>query len=475
MAHTTIIGHVLYAHSGFFIELNLYRNGIGGKMLTRRYIAVFLSVLLPLTAEGCRSNVAAPKSSKPKPKLNIVYSDKKYGTKWINALAGSFKSKYNTDVKLTADSKIAGKAFAMLESGKSEPDLIFTEDTNWEVWAQKGYMEDLTGLFDSAVDGKAIKDKIKPGYLNHCAYNGKYYMMPWNDGVTGFVYNENMFKQYGWQVPSTMDDFFALLDQIKAQGITPIAWSGQNISDWGYVVNGWWAQSAGFDGMQSYLKMDSPEVYAQQGRLTGLQIFDKIVSDKGNSDENVMSLDSSNAVKLFFDSKAAIILSGSWLEAQAGDEMPNGFEMKMMNLPSVSGAKESDINVTGAGDFAFIPSGAKNKKEAESFLKYMACDNMLQLYTKVTSTARPFDYNAADVDGLSDFGESAMQIWQNDKDVYMFSDNPVYYNEFSDWPKDGAPYLQIYLGNETPEQAFNDNYHYARDNWSSAVQKYQVK
>ncbi len=40
------------------------------------------------------------------------------------------------------------------------------------------------------------------------------------------------------------------------------------------------------------------------------------------------------------------------------------------------------------------------------FLKFMCEDDMLKLFTKYTATPRPFDYDATDVDGLSEFGKA---------------------------------------------------------------------
>lgn len=443
--------------------------------MIKKYISVFiccLAIIVPSLSACSAKTDNTKQQSKKVQVLTIDYDSSKYGSKWISLIADAFKKEHaNVDIKLEADPQIGKKITTILEQGKNVPDIAFTDDTNWQYWASKGYMHDLTSIYNEKINSKKLKDKIQPDYLNHCLYKEKYWIIPWDDGATGFIYNENMFKQYNWQVPQTMSDFMALLSQIKSAGIKPLAWAGQNIDEWKYAVDGWWAQSEGYDGIQKYLAMDSPDVYAQKGRLVALQTFQNIVSDKTNSIDNVIDATEDTAEKEFFDSKAAMILDGSWIESKVGDSLPDGFEMKMMNLPTVDGAKDNNINVTGAGDFAFIPASAKQITLASEFLAFMSTNKMLDLFTKVTSVPRPFVYDATNVNGLSDFGESVANIWQSSRNIYMFSQNPVYYNVFSDWPKDGTPFMQIFLGNETPDEAYSDNVIYAKDNWDSAVKR----
>jgi len=437
----------------------------------KKIFCIIFSVSVTIAAfSGCQK--AGVESSKATGNvLTISYYDGNYGSEWISSIVSAYKAKKpGVTVNLKADSSLDQKAGALLESYDNKNDILFLPNTNWEYWASKNYIEDLSGLFNTNVDnGKTFKSKIQPDYLTHCRYKGKYYTVPWDDGVTGFVYNKAMFAKNNWTVPATMQEFEELLPKIKAAGIIPIAWGGKNISDWGYAANNWWAQSEGRSGMTSYLQMKLPGVYKQQGRINALMQFYNIVSDATNSMDDVISVDSSKALKMFFSSKAAMLLGGSWIESEAGDDIPADFSMAIMRIPAVNGAKDANINVAAAGGFAVIPAQSEHVGLAEDFLRFMATDEMLELYTEVTSSPRPFIYNAADTQGLSDFGKSVMDIWQSGDNLYLFSDSSLYYGVFSDWPKDGAPYLQIYSGLTTPEQAVEDNYEYVKNNWSSAM------
>ncbi len=445
-------------------------------MLKKIICTLVCCALIFSVSEGCQ------KKEKPTPKpndhtLTVTYYDGIYGSNWIKAIVNAYKIKNpSITVKLEPDSKLDQEAGAILESYNNEPDIMFLSNTNWEYWASKGYLYDLSGLFGATVDnGKSLVKKIQPDYLKHCSYNGKYWVVPWDDGVPGILYNKDMFAENNWAVPETMQELDELLPQIKAAGIAPFAWSGDDISDWNYAVNAWWAQLAGRDGVNTYLQMKSPEVYHQPMKLEALEEFFQLAGDKSNSINDAIDTDSATAYQQFFDSKAAMMIGGSWIESEAGSAESNGFNLGIMQFPAIDGAKDALINVEASGGFAVIPSLSQHKGIAEDFLTFMSTDEMLKLYTSVTSSPRPFVYDAASSDNLDDFGKSVMNIWQAGDNVYLFSNSPLYYSAFSDWPANGEPYAQILTGILTPQQAFDENYEYVKNNWNSESEKLKAK
>lgn len=435
----------------------------------RKFSAITVLLAFLVTLTGCHKRPEKVQQKKQEePALTIAYDNSKYGDAWIKAISDDFSKEKNIKVKLVADSKLNQKAAAQLKSGKNVPDIMFLSATNWQSWASMGYLCDLSGLYDKKVGyNETLKQKIKADYLRFCSCSGKYYIVPWDDGVTGFIYNKTMFAENNWSIPKTMKDFYALLGQIKAKGIIPIAWSGSEISDWNYAVRTWWAQSEGHDGMTSYLALPSPEAYMQQGRITALENFRNIACDVTNNIPDVLNIDANKAEKQFFSSKAAMLLGGSWIETKAAGNIPNGFELGIMQFPAVDNAKEPEINVSDTGGFAVIPSKSTHKDAAKEFLLYSSTDSMLKLYSKTTSSPRPFNYEISDYDGLSNFGQDVFNIWKKNNNLYMLSNNPMYYGKFGDWPSADPPLLQIYSGQELPKKVVEDTYNYVKSNWNS--------
>lgn len=443
--------------------------------MTKRITAMVLAMLMLLSLMACGNGAGSSSeaSSAGKQTLKIAYFKGGLGEEWIKALATKFETE-NAGVKieLEGDPAITEKMGPRLESGANLPDLAFILQTSWQRWALKGYLEDLSTLYSTEVEsGKTLKDKLQPGDVNVGLIQKKYWVVPWTDGATGIVYNAKMFEQNAWNVPSTVKELYDLLPKIKEKGIAPFAWGGKVIGYWDFAVKGWWAQYQGFDGIETYKAMKGPEVYAQEGRLKALEVFEKLIMDPTNSIEGANGMDHIQSQMAFLQGKAAMIPNGGWLENEMKSSLPAGFVMKMMPLPTVEGAKDTKINYTAAGDFIVIPSGSKQKDLAKKFLLFMSRDDMLKLFTEKCGSIRPFQYDPTTVSGLSEFNKSVINIWKTSKNIYLFSENPVYYNKFFDWPANGAPYAMILAEDETAQSAFDADATFAKQNWDAAMEE----
>jgi N-acetylglucosamine transport system substrate-binding protein len=440
----------------------------------KKLLATGLVLALALGASACAPGRSLPESVSGT--LRISYYSGKYGDAWIKSLAAAF-TKLNPGARVTLDGdpKLDSKMGFILESGNDEPDIAFVSQTNWQSWADEGYITDLTGLFNGeASGGKKFSDMLQPGIRDYCKYEGKDMIVPWGDKVSGLIYNKEMFEHYNWAIPSTTAELGSLIDEIKTAGVAPFAWSGQNMGYWDEAVIGWWAQIEGVSGMKSYLKMASPQVYYQQGRLAGLNEYQQIITSPSNSIGNPAGTDADKAISEFYAGKAAMMPGGYITLMETKDKPPSGFDAAMIQLPAAEGAIQGDISCVRAGDFAFIPSKAKNRALAENFLAFMASGQALSIFTRQTGEPAPFIYDAASVKGLDSLGLSEAHLWQDDLKVYMYSANPVYYNEFFDWPYNGSPLMQIYSGSLTASAAFNENAEFAAANWQEAESEFGV-
>ena len=432
-------------------------------------IGAFLLVAalaLAMTACGAGSGTAGKNGGET---LKIAFFNGGYGDAWIKAIGEKFTAA-NPGVKIEyqGDPGLTEKLGPRLDSGTTLPDLAFVLQTNWEVWGVKGYLADLTDLYGQTVDnGKTLAQKLQPGIRDYGKINGKYWIVPWSDGATGLVYNESLFEKNSWKVPTTVAELNALLPQIKAAGVAPFAWGGKVASYWDFPVIGWWAQYEGVQGIETFKAMAGPEVYAQQGRLKAIEEFEKIITDPANSVEGASAMDHIQSQMAFLQGKAAMIPNGAWIENEMRNSLPQGFKMKMMQLPAIDGAKDSKVNYTASGDFTIIPAKAKNVELAKKFIRFMSTDEMLKLYTEKTGAPRPFVYDAASVPGLSDFNKSVVDIWQNSENIYMFSASPLYYSQLYNWPNIGSPYMMIYQGDSTAQDAFDQMSSFASQQWSA--------
>lgn len=437
----------------------------------KRIIALTLVLLsLATCCVGCGdgSGNEGTAGSEDKVVLKISYFKGGYGEEWIKAICDAYTAEHpNVTFQLEGDPDMTLKIGTRLESGANLPDIAMVLSTSWQQWAAKGYLEDLSDVYAADVgNGVTMHDKLIDETAEVGYYAGKYWVVPWADVLNGFVYNAKMFRENGWEVPKTVDEMFSLMDDMKAKGVTPFAFGGKVISYWDFPVLAWWAQAEGMEGMQTFLDMESPDVYAQQGRLTALQIFEDIIMDKSNYIEGAMGMDHTQSQMAFLQGKAAMIPMGAWMETEMKNSLPEDFELAIMLAPAVDGAKMTDVSVSTGQDMIFIPKKSKNKEVAKDFLKFMASDEMLQLYTQKTGAPRPFEYEP-DLEGLSDFSKNVMTLWQSANKVYMFSDNPIYFMKYNYWPATGTPYARIQIGDETAQEVWAGDTSFARSKWDA--------
>ncbi len=439
----------------------------------KKYVKLFSSasfVFMILLTASC-----SPESS-DKTRLRIAFAETGYGREWLEEIAVAYE-KENPDVEIVLDGNpnMTANAGPKIENGRDLADIYFLLETNWQLWATKGYLEDLSDLYQMEVDnGKTVEEKLIDEVVDFGKINDKYYALPWNDGVTGIVYNAGMFEEKGWEVPETFDELIDLAEQIKdeGRGIKPFTWPGQYSAYWNFVVYGWWAQIEGIEGMREFFAFETPEVYKQQGKLKALEAFETLIGDQSNSVNGVNGLIHTQAQMQFANGLAAMIPNGIWIETETEAALRDDFRMKMMPLPTLDGAVEPNINNTMLGDFIVVPKGAAHKDIAKDFLKFMSTDEMLLLYTEKTGSPRPFEYDPTQIEGLSEFVQSCLDIWKNSTNFYIISKNPMYFaNDLNTFPKSGAPYGDIYLGDTTAQQVWQGDYDYVVERWDEFKEK----
>ena len=432
----------------------------------KKVVLVLLSITLTLSLAACGKK----KADSGKERLVIAFAEAGYGRGWLENLEAAFEAENeNVDIILDGNPNMTANAGPKIESGRDLADIYFLLETNWQRWATRGYLEPLDDLYEMETEpGVTLEDKLIDEVVEFGRIGDNMYALPWNDGVTGLVYNSKMFRDKGWEVPETVNDLIDLTEQIKTEGagVKPFTWPGQYSAYWNFVVYGWWAQYEGLEAMNEFYQFESPEVFKQEGKLKALEAYETLIGDQSNSTAGVNGLIHTQAQMQFINGFAAMIPNGLWIESEMKAALPAGFEMKMMPIPTIEGAKEPKINNSMLGDFIVVPKQARNKELAKEFLRFMAEDKQLLQYTKDTGTPRPFEYDPTTIEGLSPFILSALEIWKNSKSFYIISKSPLYYGVYvNTFPKSGAPYGDIYLGEESAQSVWNGDYQYVFERW----------
>lgn len=359
-----------------------------------------------------------------------------FGDTWAIQTARSFllsEEGKNYYMILDNDSELTTSVSSKLESGMGVSDIYFPLASDWYSYAALGQLANLDDLYAMTIPGetKTVGEKIRGSWTTYgkAAVGGEthYYVFPGNENITGIVYNKTMFDKYGWEVPETVSELTALCEKIVSDTkgkIAPFVYPGTVSGGyWDFIGTNWWLQISGSEKLNEFMKFDSAEVYnpmasgsPSEGKLEMLEIFEKLIVENRSKYTLAGSASKSHTLAQvsFLQGQAAMIPNGNWIEKESLSAMTD--EYRMMATPRPDSVKpQADgtykiYNYPGQPDYIFIPSMAKNIEGAKKYLAYLCRDDVLELYTSVTGTTRPFDYDVDNCE-VTPFAKSCFEIW----------------------------------------------------------------
>lgn len=424
-----------------------------------------------------------------------------YGEGWILSAAKDFlldPENANYYMVIDADSSLTASMESKLGSGRNLADVYFSLSTSWQEWAAQGYLANLDDLYDSVIPGedKKVKEKVNDvwnTYSSTYSQGEKHsFAFPWTDNITGIVYNETMFEQYGWSVPTTVSELIALCERIvkDTKGkVAPFTYPGSNQGYFDFLGTTWWLQIAGIEGMQQYMNFDSYEVYNPDkplgaAKLAALETFQSVFGPdviKKYTLKGSNGKDNKASQISFANGEAAMIPNGNWIEKESRDAfIESGIKIKMMRVPYADDAeKDKDGNYIKVSygatvDFAIIPSEASNIEGGKRFLLFMCKDEQLKKFSSLTGGVRPFDYDVSSLD-TSDFFKSCLDIWANSEKWFDASESVLYTSGAAKKFLTDNPYMNIVYDEYDAETFCYTDYAAAKREWNNMLEKAGLK
>lgn len=310
-------------------------------------------------------------------------------------------------------------------------DVTTLYPSTYDEFIDAGYLEDITG-----------KDCLKSytdSSLDAVTRDGKLYAIPFAKDVVGVMYNKDMFAENGWEVPTCMEEWYALCDTISAAGITP-------------MVNGakdaWPLAHEIYPFMQK-LYVNNPTIFEQvdKGEITYtdqkfVDCFNEIAayfaSNAVSREASGLTFDQANAY--FASGKAAMVCHGEWAQGGIEDAEPS-FEIGVFQIP-YNAKGEKQVGASEVGQFQAISSTSKNKEAAQLFIDYISSEEAATYFAESLG-------NFSAVAGVSKPG---MEEWQPLLDCEAI---PFYYDQmFTGASAELFKQLQLlYTGDTTVEKA----------------------
>ncbi|MCE9944941.1 ABC transporter substrate-binding protein [Aeromonas rivipollensis] len=200
------------------------------------------------------------------------------------------------------------------------------------------------------------------------------FCVPMASVIHGFFYNKQIFSELGLAVPQTRDQFFAVLDKVKADGrYVPLAMSGSE---------SWVASELGFQNIgPNYWKGEDGRLalIAGQERLDNPQyvkVFEELARWRAYLGEGGEGRDYATTNELFTSGKAAFYAAGSWEIAPFTGKVDFGV-MRPPVAKQGDGCFFTDHTDIGMG----MNPASKNKEAAMTFLQWLTTSQFAELYT----------------------------------------------------------------------------------------------
>ncbi len=215
--------------------------------------------------------------------------------------------------------------------------------------------------------------------------DGKTYALPFSLGVVGFWYNKDLFAQAGIdKAPATMDELYAVIDQLKGEGITP---ASVGAGDKWPAAHYWY-----------YTALRSCPQDVLEGAVTSLDFSDPCFVKAGEVLEDLVAKEPFNAgflttpaqegatsaSGLLATEKVAMEMQGHWEPGVMAGLTENGKGLGEKTgwfpFPAVEGGQGNPAAQLGGGDAWAVAETAPDA--AVDFVKYLLSDEIQQGFAK---------------------------------------------------------------------------------------------
>ena len=255
------------------------------------------------------------------------------------------------------------------------PDIMIGKAQDVSTYAPQGVLGEIDSTY---------LDRGMDAAREYVTIDGKTYGLVYNAMYQGVYYNKAMFKENGWEIPKTLDDLQAIIDDCKEKGITPFAshmvdtWSIGNMSmqfamndvfnktpDWGDKFRAGEVSFSDSEDMQNALN------------------YNKLIYD--NTFEDTFSTEQTDCDAKMVLGDAAMKVSGSW-SIQNFLDIDENFDFGIFPFPNQTGDSKLifEPNIT-----IMTSANTEHQDAVDDFLDLMSSDKDLAVeildYTKTAS------------------------------------------------------------------------------------------
>ena len=231
-------------------------------------VAALVTVILVCSNRGTGDKELDAAIKSGKLILNVATYDGGIGTDWIKASKAEFEAMYadrqfggkkGVYINLIGNKQLGGDT---IENDSLKYDVYFTEMVNYYSFVNKGKFADISDIvkgsypaeFGASAEEGSIESKLQDSWKEYLtSKDGKYYALPFYDGLYGIFYDVDLFEENNWYfnragvfrgmgekslgldgiegtdddgLPTTYEQFAEMLYGIVSAGYTPFSYAG---------------------------------------------------------------------------------------------------------------------------------------------------------------------------------------------------------------------------------------------------------
>lgn len=353
----------------------------------KKVLALVLAALLSAGfLSGCTTEGGSGDGNQ---KLWVAALESAYGSDVWKEIAAAFeKANEGVTVELTVDKNLEDVISPQMKSGEY-PDVIHLAVGRTaaltETMTKENAIRDLSDMLELTVPGEdvKVKDKIVPGFLDTLVTNpysdGKTYLAPMFYGPCGLFYNAGLFKEKGWEVPTTWDEMWELGDKAKAEGIALFTYPTTGYFDaFFYALLNETGGPDFFNRAMQYEEgiWDTDEANQAFNIVAKLATYTESTTVANANDANFQKNQ-----QLILDNKALFMPNGTWVVEEMKDApRADGFEWGFTALPAIT--EGGDRYSYTFFEQIWSPKKAANPELADKFMAYLYSDEAAAIFAK---------------------------------------------------------------------------------------------
>ncbi len=322
--------------------------------------------------------------------LEVVVHKGGYGDGYVIAAEEAYRERFPDAAITHSGIKKVGGALEHRFAAGNPPD-VFSSAGKYSLdfgrlTAEKKLL-DLAPLLDAPsldAPGRTVRELLLPGTVETGTYEGTCFTLNYACNVYGLVYSESLFRRHGWEVPRTWDRMHELCGEIAAAGIAPWTYGGDYLLPLVRVLL-MTAVRAGGRRILTDIDNLAPGAWRAEPVLAAAEAVRELAVRQWvlPGTERMSYLEAQTA---FVEGKAAFLPSGSWLESEMRDQLPEDFAMALAPSPvlSAGGVLPYESVMAGASEPFAVPAEAANPDGGFELLRVLASRSGARRFTEAT-------------------------------------------------------------------------------------------